>query len=471
MKKLFRTISLALLVLCGAGFGTAGDARADVKIKTRNTSAGQTTEQVVYIKGKRQRTEQNAASVMITQCDLRRTLQLGVPTKTYLMTPFDQTLDASAPAARQNAAQQSPNAQQAVRRGGVVTTTFTSTDTGERKKMFGYIARRIKTSMITESSPDACQVSRNRVETDGWYIDAEFALDCDYGASVSYAGATQADGCRDEYRTKRVGVARMGYPAMVTTTIFDDKGQASFTFSQEVLEISKAVLDNALFEAPADYRQVSDYRELYGAPAAMPSANNSNDTDNDAASGGAASGSAGSANSSVSAKRAGVLRIGVASTMTGLTGDNVNADALADAVRKSLMSNLNGSSVEVVALEAQQPQQAESEAKAKECDFILYSTVAHKKGGGGGGFGGFLKKSAAIASGAVTPTTDGGSSGGAASSLKAKDELTLEYKLQRGAERLLANTIKAKAKSDGEDLISQLATQAAAAVRAAATTK
>ena len=156
-------------------------------------------------------------------------------------------------------------------------------------------------------------------------------------------------------------------------------------------------------------------------------------------------------------------------TMTGLTGDNVNADALAEAVRKALMSSLNGSTIEVVTLEAQQPQQAEGEAKAKECDFILYSTVAHKKGGGGGGFGGFLKKSAAIASGAVSPTAEGGS-GGAASSLKAKDELTLEYKLQRGTERLLANTIKAKAKSDGEDLISQLAGQAAAAVRTAAAT-
>jgi len=132
------------------------------------------------------------------------------------------------------------------------------------------------------------------------------------------------------------------------------------------------------------------------------------------------------------------------------------------------MSNLKNATIEVVTLEAQQPQEAESEAKAKECDYILYSTVAHKKGGGGGGgFGGFLKKSAAIASGAVASNADSSSSG-AASSLKAKDELTLEYKLERGAERLLANTIKARAKSDGEDLISQLAGQAAAAVRAAA---
>jgi len=463
MKKSLRNISLALLVVCGAGFGAARDARADVKIKTKSTSAGQSSEQVTYIKGKRQRTEQNAASVLITQCDLRRTLQLGVPTKTYLMTPFDQKLDANATTAGQSPA---TNTQQAVRRGGVITSTITATDTGERKKMFGYTARRIKTSMITESSPDACQVSRSRVESDGWYIDAAFVLDCDNAYSSSYARTTEEGGCRDEYRTKQVGLAKLGYPALVTTTIFGENGQASFTFTQEVLEISNAVLDNSLFEAPADYRQVSDYREIYG----MPAANYSKDSDTDAASGGGASNSsAARTNSHASTKRAGVVRVGVPMTMTGLTGDNVNADALAEAVRGALMNNLNNATVEVVTLQAQQPQEAESEAKAKECDYILYSTVAHKKGGGGGGgFGGFLKKSAAIASGAVASGAEGSGSGGAASSLKAKDELTLEYKLQRGSERLLANTIKAKAKSDGEDLISQLAGQAAAAVRAAA---
>jgi hypothetical protein len=132
------------------------------------------------------------------------------------------------------------------------------------------------------------------------------------------------------------------------------------------------------------------------------------------------------------------------------------------------MSNLNNSTVEVVALAGSEPQELESEAERKECDYVLYSTVAHKKGGGGGGFGGFLKKSAAIASGAVAPAGSGGTQGSAASSLKAKDELTLEYRLQRGAEGVVANTLKAKAKSDGEDLIAQLAGQAAVAVRAAA---
>jgi hypothetical protein len=469
MKTLFRYACLAFLLLCGAGFTTP--ARADVKIKTKNTSGGQVSEQTVYIKGKRQRTEQNETSVSILQCDLRRQLQLGVPTKTYIVMPFDQNGDdaANAKATGRTPAAANPTPS-AARRGGIVTSTFTTTDTGERKKMFGYTARRIKTSIITESSPDACNVSRSRMETDGWYIDAQFALDCQMQGGAAYAASAAQGGCRDEYRMKQVGTAKMGYPVMVTTTLFDDKGNESFTFTQEVLEIANAVLDNALFDAPADYRQVSDVREMYGA-AAMSSAaarDDDDDNDNDNAAGGGAT----KASSAVGAKRPGVVRVGVALTKTIAAADHVDASALADAVRDMLVSNLNDSTVEVVALETRQTDGVESEARQKECDYVLYSTVSHKKGGGGG-FGGLLKKSAAIAGGVVAATTaeGGGRGGGAAGSLKARDELTLEYRLQRGDAPVVANTLKAKAKADGDDLISQLAGQAATAIRAAASSK
>ncbi|HEY0100699.1 MAG TPA: hypothetical protein VGB76_17265 [Pyrinomonadaceae bacterium] len=461
MKKLLQTISLALLLLC---LGSAEAARADVKIKTKNTSAGHTSEGVTYIKGKRQRNEQGETSVTITQCDLRRNVQLGVPTKTYVLMPFDQKPDANG--ATGSAAKPSPAAT-AVRRGGIVTSTFTSTDTGERKKMFGYTARRIKTSIQTESSPDACQVNRSRMETDGWYIDAQFALDCDYGTSAGYVPPTPAGGCRDEYRMKQTGVAKLGYPVSVTTTLFDDKGQPSFTFSQEVVEITNAVLDSALFEVPADYRQVNDMSEMYSAAAMTAASGNSSAADDDEN----ASNNSGAAkmNSTVGAKRAGVVRVGVAMTETGVMGENVDAAVLAQSVRRALMSQLGNANVEVVALDASGARALESEATQKECDFVLQSTVAHKKGGGGG-FGGFLKKSAAIASGTVAPISNTGIAV-AANSLKAKDELTLEYSLQRGAEPVVANTLKAKAKSDGDDLVSQLAGQAAVAVRAAVATK
>jgi hypothetical protein len=145
---------------------------------------------------------------------------------------------------------------------------------------------------------------------------------------------------------------------------------------------------------------------------------------------------------------------------------------LGEAARKRLVSSLFSPSIEVVALEARQPQQVEAEARQKQCDFVLYSTVTHKKGGGGGGFGGFLKKSASIAGGGLVPAEESSANDNAGGiSLKAKDELTLEYRLQRGADSAVANTLKAKAKSNGDDVLSQLATQVAASVLAAVSVK
>ena len=60
---------------------------------------------------------------------------------------------------------------------GVVNITQTITDTGERKEMFGFTARRIKTSLVKTVSPDACDKDQ-KIETDGWYIDFEYEFEC-----------------------------------------------------------------------------------------------------------------------------------------------------------------------------------------------------------------------------------------------------------------------------------------------------
>jgi hypothetical protein len=43
--------------------------------------------------------------------------------------------------------------------------------------------------------------------------------------------------------------------------------------------------------------------------------------------------------------------------------------------------------IEIVQLEAKLPSAIDSEAKSKECDFVIYAQASHKKGGGGGMFG------------------------------------------------------------------------------------
>src|SRR4028119_746102 len=82
-KLLFWMIAIIIL--------TCSPILADVKIKTRNTVAEQTTESTVYIKGKRQRSEQDFGgmkTVTLTQCDLRRDVQLNTRAKNYFLSLY-----------------------------------------------------------------------------------------------------------------------------------------------------------------------------------------------------------------------------------------------------------------------------------------------------------------------------------------------------------------------------------------------
>ena len=97
------------------------------------------------------------------------------------------------------------------RKGGVITVSRTSTDTGERQEMFGYKARHIKTSMVMESSPDACNQSHMKMETDGWYADLSAAFSCgdeSYRALASGGMGAGAVGALTASWSKAAGAAR-----------------------------------------------------------------------------------------------------------------------------------------------------------------------------------------------------------------------------------------------------------------------
>ncbi len=136
--------------------------------------------------------------------------------------------------------------------------------------------------------------------------------------------------------------------------------------------------------------------------------------------------------------------------------------------------------VEVVQLETKLTSAVAAEAQQKECDLVLYVTVSHKKGGGGFGmFGKALGSAVAQTGFGHTGSTAGNiaanvaartvvSASSLSSQVKAKDEITLEVKLDRvGGASALAKAFKAKAKDNGDDIISQVIEQAAEAIVAA----
>src|SRR5215213_3766403 len=171
-------------------------------------------------------------------------------------------------------------------------------------------------------------------------------------------------------------------------------------------------------------------------------------------------------------KKEGMVRIGLANVKTGAVGEGINAAELAAAIQNTLVQYLKGTKIEIVPIEAKLQSAIEAEAKEKECDYVLYATVSHKKGGGGFGFGKALGAVVAQTGGGAWGNTAGNVAGrvaatsivAATSNIKAKDELTLDIKLQNGSTVALTNQFKAKAKSAGEDIISPVVEQAAQSI-------
>jgi len=485
-------MSSRVLFLAGKMIALTASAFADVKIKSKQTMSGQTYENTTYIKGKRQRSEMmNGMTVSITQCDLRRGIQINPASQTYMVNPFTvSTQTTTTPAAT------TVDKNGVVQSGGTVTTTITIKDTGERKQMFGYTARHLIMTMESASSPDACNKTKTKMETDGWYIDFEPQFDCDDTAQYSpnYRNPAKPT-CQDKYVMKTNGTAKRGYPVYEKMTMFDESGKETMSYTNEVVELSKATLDAGLFDVPQGYREVQDASQMYasassvstpktstgnsttfsnGASTSFPSDSPTFSTSNVLA---GANTKAAAATTDLGAKQAGVVRIGLAAVKTGAVGEGLAASELAAAVQNSLREYLKVPNVEVVVLEAKLTSAFDSEAKSKECDLVVYANVAHKKGGGG--FGMF--KSIAPMLSSVAPIAGMGSTAGAVAgsvassaiytaasvsgNVKAKDELTLDVNAKKADGSVaLTKQVKVKAKSNGDDIISAAVEQVAQAI-------
>ncbi len=364
--------------------GAPAPAANDLKITYRMTNAGQSMETTTMLKGARERSEMKMGYGMeiinITQCDLKRTVQVSDKTRKYVITPMEAG-DSTGNSAAVARVTPEPS-----RRGGVITYNTTAVDTGERKDMFGFKARHVKTTMSIESSPDACSPMKQRMETDGWYIDFAFGLNCETGGSQMMGRPQASGGCRDRVRFSRQGAARTGYPLMETTTMYGPNGEVTFTSTKEVLELSREPLDAALFDVPAGYVETKNSQELYGMPSMDAMMSQANQANNDRQ-----SGEDNNLPNTGNAKAPGTIRVGVV-RINNKTDRGVSVESL----RERLVSEIQGSGIEAVALNATSPTEAEAEAKARQCDFILYTDIAALKTSAAKKLGGMFGRAAGV---------------------------------------------------------------------------
>jgi hypothetical protein len=166
---------------------------ADLTIKKRHsygTTSSSAMTEVLYLKGARERREflyeqpRNGRSsyATIMQCDQRRRVQLNLDARLYSVSVVEDW------SSRSTRGRPAPEGQ-----GAVVTTTFDSVDTGERRSAGQYVARRVRTTVTVEPGPG--QFAAEHKETDGWHRSAGLgcsdaattALDCQRSRRARWA--------------------------------------------------------------------------------------------------------------------------------------------------------------------------------------------------------------------------------------------------------------------------------------------
>ncbi len=170
----------------------------------------------------------------------------------------------------------------------------------------------------------------------------------------------------------------------------------------------------------------------------------------------------------------------IAIVLPVVQGVDGSAGDVSGALRALLTSYLTGPSLKAVPLEARLQSQAVEEARQKACGNILTATLSRKRSGGGL-FGKAMGRAAGtaawyvpgaasaagvVARGAVIAGAEAVST--VAANTKAKDEMSLDYRFSSLDAAATAKPVelKAKAETDGEDIMTPLAKKAAEAIAA-----
>ena len=265
----FRFLGLSLAGIAAAATVATASKHEGLKIVTRETFPGGTTETTTYIASDRVRVETRIAShvrggtterhdsVHIRRCDLNTIFLLNPVERTYQARPLQMKLTGLE---RFTLSFARPDNEPAGKAGLLVETT--TIDTGERKIAFGLSARHVITTRkdIPVGQPDA----PGETVTDGWYIDLETRATCEReetGRAVLIAVASPSDAGRNRPRVtfKDVGNPERGFAIEATTTWrlsgHEPNTRAPSVLTQSsVTELSPQQFEANMFEVPDGFR-------------------------------------------------------------------------------------------------------------------------------------------------------------------------------------------------------------------------
>lgn len=228
-----------------------------LKFTTVQLSEGMRTSSTHYIRGNNTRTEYSNGGVFIENRDLGRGFCIDSDAHVYTACRIGRR---KRPLKRKSSRY-------------VTRIESETSDTGERREMFGYTARHVISRTVT--TPDARKGEHpSRLETDGWYIDPPAAwrkLHPPAAGARFYVGFSHSESGVDQFKVSHTGPHEAGFPLVTVTvsrSMFRDSDgrfqERTSTGSSEVVEFSEEDLDPALFLPPHGFRRVrhlpGDYR-------------------------------------------------------------------------------------------------------------------------------------------------------------------------------------------------------------------
>jgi hypothetical protein len=184
-------------------------------------------------------------TALITRCDLGKTFHVNFADREYTSSPLQ-----SFPTREEirDRAERVENAR--IRAVPTVLVETETTDTGERRELFGRLARHvISTRRVTALRGSSCREAQT--VTEGWYIDLDTRLLCDPWWS-SRTGQSflsiQMEGQEPETPSfKNVGEPEQGY------VVLSRNIQGELVLELEVTHLSTDPIDPAIFEVPSNF--------------------------------------------------------------------------------------------------------------------------------------------------------------------------------------------------------------------------
>jgi hypothetical protein len=200
----------------------------------------------------------------ITRCDLGQTFELNLEDREYVGFPYPQW-----PLARIEIATRGQLVLQKIDSAApTVRIETTTVDTGEKKEMFGHMARHVITTW-KQTLLAGSHAEPQETMTDGWYIDLDTSITCDVkwpGDKGSHAHL-RVGSALEKYEFVDNGNAETGLAVeqktrsrRTLTTSDGMKKEIAYTNELKLTELTVGGLDPALFEIPPSFRKVENIR-------------------------------------------------------------------------------------------------------------------------------------------------------------------------------------------------------------------